>query len=476
MPPDQQEESAKPEAFSEGATRLLALTADVGRALTERGPQEEMLCGCAEAMVSHLGVELAGLWTLDGAAVLERRAVAGLDTPADDPHQRVPLGQFAVGRIAQERRPLLTNAVLGDPAAADQAWAAREGIVALAGCPLVVDGRLVGVAALFARWPLSPAILQALCAVAGQVAVGIDRKRAEEALQASESRYRAAIAHAAVGVTLADLQDRCLETNAAFCAITGHSEEELLHTDFPSLTHPDDRAESRTMMARLRDGEIASFVMEKRYVRKDGGIVWAQNSVALVRDTQGRPAGTIALTEDITERKEAAAHQRAFLRDVLASVTEGRLRLCQEAGELPAPLTPVADPIALSRVGGLPELRHAAQEAARTAGHPEDRVGDLAIAASEAGMNAIVHSGAGSGEVRAGGDGTVQVWVVDHGGGITLENLPNATLRKGYSSAGTLGQGMKMMLQTVDRVYLLTGPTGTTVVLEQEREPPLPAW
>ena len=63
--------------------------------------------------------------------------------------------------------------------------------------------------------------------------------------------------------------------------------------------------------------------------------------------------------------------------------------------------------------------------------------------------------------------------MVDHGKGITLENLPNATLKKGYTTAGTMGQGMKMMLQTVDRIFLLTGAAGTTVVLEQQREPPM---
>ena len=325
-------------------------------------------------------------------------------------------------------------------------------MTALAGCPLVVDGDLVGVAALFSRQPLPPATLQALGAVADEIAVGIDRKQTEEALRASEARYRAAIAHAAVGVTLADLHNRCLETNAAFCAITGYSEEELLRMDFPALTHPDDRAESRTMMARLRAGEVANFVMEKRYTRKDGGVVWVQNSVALVRDTRGRPASTVALTEDITERKESAARQRAFLRDMLASVTDGRLCLCGAEDDLPAPLPSAVASVALTPTEGLRELRHAVQEAAQAAGHPMERVGDLAIAASEAGMNAIVHAGTGTGEVRTGEDGVVQVWVVDHGKGITLENLPKATLKKGYTTAGTMGQGMKMMLQTVDRI------------------------
>ena len=288
----------------------------------------------------------------------------------DGPFARVPLGHSLIGRIAQERRPSLSNAVRGDADIADQAWAGQEGVTSLAGCPLVVDGDLIGVAALFARQPLPQSTLQALGVVADEIAVGIDRKRTEEALRASEERYRAAIAHAAVGVTLADLHDRCLETNTAFCAITGYSEEELLRMDFPALTHPDDREDSLAMMARLRAGEFPSFVMEKRYTRKDGGVVWVQNSVALVRDTHGRPASTVALTEDITERKESTARQRAFLRDMLASVTEGRLHLCCAEDELPTPLPNVVALVALTPTEGLRELRHATQEAARVGGPP----------------------------------------------------------------------------------------------------------
>ena len=91
-------------------------------------------------------------------------------------------------------------------------------------------------------------------------------------------------------------------------------------------------------------------------------------------------------------------------------------------------------------------------------------------------MNAIVHGGGGTGRVSVGADGTVQVRVEDQGGGISVENLPRATLSRGFSTQATLGHGLKMMLETADRLYLLTGPTGTTVVLEQERDKPPPAW
>ncbi len=89
-------------------------------------------------------------------------------------------------------------------------------------------------------------------------------------------------------------------------------------------------------------------------------------------------------------------------------------------------------------------------------------------------MNAIVHAGGGTAAVGAGPDGLVQVWIEDQGQGIDLSDLPQATLERGFTTAGTMGHGFYIILKTVDRIYLLTGPQGTTVVLEQERTAPEP--
>ena len=168
--------------------------------------------------------------------------------------------------------------------------------------------------------------------------------------------------------------------------------------------------------------------------------------------------------------------QRIFLRDVLASVTGGRLHLCDSSADLPAPFPQAGPAIPLSRTSGLWDLRHAAKEAAQAEGLAGERWQDLITAVSEAAMNAAVHGGGGEGRVSTDGAGTVQVWVRDHGQGINVENLPRAALAKGYTTAGSLGHGMKMMLESVDRLWLLTSPEGTTVVMEQDRHPPAPTW
>ena len=96
-------------------------------------------------------------------------------------------------------------------------------------------------------------------------------------------------------------------------------------------------------------------------------------------------------------------------------------------------------------------------------------------AVSEAAMNAAVHAGGGRARIH-GQSGHMQVWIEDRGRGIDLHSLPRATLERGYTTANTLGHGFFMVLTCADRVHLLTGPAGTTVVIEQFHEPPQPAW
>ncbi len=161
-----------------------ALGADIGVALTRKGLLPDVLRHCAEAMVKHLDAAFARIWVLkELEPVLELQASAGMYVHLDGPHGRVPVGKFKIGQIAQERKPHLTNSVVGDPRVSDQAWASREGMVAFAGYPLLVEDRLVGVVALFARHPLAEATLAALGSVADGIALGIERKLSEDTVR-----------------------------------------------------------------------------------------------------------------------------------------------------------------------------------------------------------------------------------------------------------------------------------------------------
>ena len=164
--------------------RLAAFNAEVGLALIQSENLPEILQHCAEAIVRHLDAAFARIWILrKEEQVLELQASAGMYTHLDGPHSRVPVGKLKIGRIAEDRRPHLTNSVIGDASVNDQEWAQQEGMVAFAGYPLIVGDTLVGVVGMFARKPLTEATLDALASVANAIALGIERKQAEVGLR-----------------------------------------------------------------------------------------------------------------------------------------------------------------------------------------------------------------------------------------------------------------------------------------------------
>jgi PAS domain S-box-containing protein len=171
--------------------RLEALRADVGVALGRGDTLPTLLQPCAEALVRHVGAAFARIWTLNEAEeILELQASAGMYTRLDGSRSRVPVGQGKIGIIARDRRPMLTNSVIGDPQFVDQEWARREGLVAFTGHPMILGDELLGVMAFFARQPLGEITGKALASVADQIAMGIRRHRVEQAQRQSEERLR----------------------------------------------------------------------------------------------------------------------------------------------------------------------------------------------------------------------------------------------------------------------------------------------
>lgn len=152
------------------------------------------------------------------------------------------------------------------------------------------------------------------------------RKDNERNLAASEALFRAAFENAPIGMALIGPDERTLQVNRAICEMLGYAEEELLATTLRCLTHPEDVAVNLNLVGSALAGEIDSYELEKRYVRKDGQIVWAHLSVSLVRDDTGSPIYFISQMQDISERKAAAAELQAThqqTRDVLERITDG---------------------------------------------------------------------------------------------------------------------------------------------------------
>lgn len=117
--------------------------------------------------------------------------------------------------------------------------------------------------------------------------------------------FETAFHHAAVGMALVTLEGRFRKVNDAFCGIVGYPEENVLELDFQTITHPDDLNADLELLGRLVAGEIPSYTLDKRYIRRDGKVVWVHLSVSLVRAPDGQPRHFIAQVQDQTARIEA---------------------------------------------------------------------------------------------------------------------------------------------------------------------------
>jgi len=171
--------------------RIMSFVKDVGIAINQGDTLTEILQKCAEAIVSNLDAAFAYIWTLNEKdSVLELQASVRYHTDKNDTHSHIPVSDLKIGLIVRDHIPQVTNDLLNDPYANDTDWVRQEGLIAFAGYPLVAKDRLVGVLAVFARKPIIENMLNALAAAADIVAMGIDRKKAAEALSMSENKYR----------------------------------------------------------------------------------------------------------------------------------------------------------------------------------------------------------------------------------------------------------------------------------------------
>jgi PAS domain S-box-containing protein len=154
------------------------------------------------------------------------------------------------------------------------------------------------------------------------------RRRAEDALRRSEERLRTTFNHAPVGIMVADSHQHFLEANQRFCDILGYSLEDLNHSSFMQITHPDDLAEVLPRIGALLEGQIPNCTFEKRYLRKDGSAVWGRTTLAVLGKLRGEANQFIGIIEDITDRKETeralheARTQGFKVRSNLAAIVE----------------------------------------------------------------------------------------------------------------------------------------------------------
>jgi len=167
------------------------------------------------------------------------------------------------------------------------------------------------------------------------------RKLAEEAIRESEALLSATFNQAGVGISQIDREGRYLRVNQRFCDLLGYSETDLLALRFQELTYPDDLAGELTRYEQLWSRAIDSYALEKRYVRRDGEVVWVQLTLSLVNDAAGVPRYATAIVEDISDRKLAAIEMQRAKEAAEAANRAKSLFLANMSHELRTPLNAI---------------------------------------------------------------------------------------------------------------------------------------
>ncbi|MCP4348469.1 MAG: PAS domain S-box protein [Desulfobacterales bacterium] len=131
-----------------------------------------------------------------------------------------------------------------------------------------------------------------------------ERRKAEALLREREELFRAVFQNAGVGVSLADMNRKIVQTNPALRRILGYTDDELIGMTFTELTHPDDREKSSILHREIVEGKRDVYRADRRCFRKDKELVWTNVTVSLIRKVMGKPEFTLEMTEDITEQRK----------------------------------------------------------------------------------------------------------------------------------------------------------------------------
>jgi two-component system cell cycle sensor histidine kinase/response regulator CckA len=192
----------------------------------------------------------------------------------------------------------------------------KLGIKAYVGAPILFRGGLQG-SVCFLDWdskhqPLSSSERENLILLAQRIESVLERREVAGALEESETLFRATFELARAGIAHVGLNGDWIHVNPRICKIFGYPPEELTKLTFQDITYPEDLEPGLGLYQQALDGEIDHYTLQKRYLHKDGKIIWASLSARLVRSITNEPLYFIAVVEDITEQRQAAEMHRRF--------------------------------------------------------------------------------------------------------------------------------------------------------------------
>ncbi len=314
---------------------------------------------------------------------------------------------------------------------------------------------------------LQPAVARELSDMAARRKARV----AEDAARAASESYRTIFECSPAVILAFDREGTLTQVNPAFeHAFEMDSEAVVGRPIWEVLGHPESEEAARRLIARVLSGErIRNLEWEHR--RTDGQTTYLLTDVTPVRDEKGEVSMGLAISTDITDRKldeqrqqALVAHKREFYKRTILAATGGKLVIAE-----PEEIRALAGPAFREwSIGSLTDIEHARNDIRRVSRElqmDESQSQALVGCALEAMANVLKHAGGGTVTIHR-KDEALLLTASDTGPGIEALSLPDVALRKGYSTAASLGMGYKVMIEFADKVYLATGPDGTVVAVE----------
>jgi len=285
--------------------RQAALRADVAFGLTSDDNLRSFLHRGMQCLVKHLEGAFARVWTISAEEdALELQASAGIYTHIDGAHARIPIGLLKVGKIARDRLPVVSENLITDPDILDKSWVMRERMAAFIGYPLSIEGRLVGVMALYSRNKLPGDAVELMGSVADTVAQGIVRKQTQEKV----AEQAALLDKSQDAIVVIDLKQRCTYWNKSAERLYGWENWNAHGQDVETVLFRDRAYLERAKAITLQKGEWHDNAC--RVYRGEEKLM-VESRWTLVTDDHGKPRSILIVNTDVSEQKKMEAQ---FLR------------------------------------------------------------------------------------------------------------------------------------------------------------------